>query len=115
MPVRELMGEMLLELNQPGAALAEFERETATKPNRYRAIANAGRAANLSGDTQVARTMAEQPLVLTKKRDTGRPEMIQAEKLLRNWTAMTEGLSAAAVPLRLCGGDSSDRGPQSQL
>ncbi len=81
-PARELLGEMLLEMNQPAAALAEFTRETATEPNRYRAIANATRAAELSGDKQMARALADQLLQLTAKRDTERPELVQAKMLL---------------------------------
>ncbi|MBI3526654.1 MAG: hypothetical protein HY067_01660 [Betaproteobacteria bacterium] len=81
-PARELLGEMLLEMDKPHAALAEFSRETATEPNRYRAIANATRAAELSGDRQMARALADQLLQLTAKRDTERPELLQAQLLL---------------------------------
>ena len=81
-PARELLGEMLLEMNKPAAALAEFSRETATEPNRYRAIANATRAAELSGDRQMARALAGQLLQLTAKHDTERPELLQAQVLL---------------------------------
>ena len=66
----------------PAAALAEFSRETATEPNRYRAIANATRAAELSGDKQMARALAGQLLQLTAKHDTERPELLQAQVLL---------------------------------
>ena len=83
-PARELLGEMLLAMNQPAAALVEFSRETATEPNRYRAIANAARAAELSGDKQMARALANQLLQLTEKRDTERPELDQAQALLNN-------------------------------
>src|SRR5258708_6286324 len=81
-PARELLGEMLLEMNRPDAALVEFEREIATEPNRYRAIANATRAAEQSGDRQLARALADQLLELTAKRDTQRPEVLQAKLLL---------------------------------
>ena len=81
-PARELLGEMLLEMNKPAAALSEFSRETATEPNRYRAIANAARAAELSGDMQMARALADQLLQLTAKHDTERPELGQAKVLL---------------------------------
>ncbi len=81
-PARELLGEMLLEMNRPDAALVEFEREIATEPNRYRAIANATRAAEQSGDRQMARALADQLLELTAKRDTQRPEVLQAKLLL---------------------------------
>ena len=81
-PARELLGEMLLEMDKPAAALAEFSRESATEPNRFHAIANAVRAAEQSGDHQMARAFADQLLELTAKRDTDRPEVLQAKLLL---------------------------------
>ena len=38
-PMRELLAEMLLQLDQPGPALAEFERSLAREPNRHLAFA----------------------------------------------------------------------------
>jgi hypothetical protein len=40
-PAREQLGEMLLALNQPDAALAAFETTLKKEPNRYRALAGA--------------------------------------------------------------------------
>ena len=50
-PARELLGEMLLETNQPAAALAQFEATLQKEPERFRALYGAGHAARLSGDT----------------------------------------------------------------
>src|SRR5215813_1112378 len=50
LPARELAGEMLLETKQPAAALIDFESVLRTAPNRFNALAGAGRAAKLSGD-----------------------------------------------------------------
>jgi hypothetical protein len=43
-PAREQLGEMLLALNQPEAALAAFETTLKKEPNRYRALAGAVQA-----------------------------------------------------------------------
>ena len=41
-PAREVLGEMLLELKQPAAALKEFEQSKVREPNRLRGYAGAG-------------------------------------------------------------------------
>jgi hypothetical protein len=38
LPARELLGEMLLELNQPALALKEFEAWHKVEPNRFRGL-----------------------------------------------------------------------------
>ena len=48
-PVRELLGDLYLELNRPADALAAFERSLQLNPGRYRAFAGAARAAGLAG------------------------------------------------------------------
>jgi predicted Zn-dependent protease len=49
-PLRELLGEMLLELNQPGDAQTEFARSLRRDPNRLRCVYGAARAADAAGD-----------------------------------------------------------------
>lgn len=53
-PVREMLGELLLEMNQPAAALAAFEQSQVNDPNRFRNTYGAGRAAELAGDRKTA-------------------------------------------------------------
>ena len=48
-PAYELLGEMLLELDQPAAALAAFETSMEGAPNRFRSFYGAARAAELAG------------------------------------------------------------------
>ena len=54
-PVREMLGEMLLELEQPVAALAAFEESQRNDPKRFRNIYGAARAAELAGDREKAK------------------------------------------------------------
>jgi tetratricopeptide (TPR) repeat protein len=49
-PARELLGEMLLELNEPAQALEQFEATLTKEPERFRALYGAARAAQLSGN-----------------------------------------------------------------
>ena len=49
-PARELLGDMLMEMNRPAEALAEYRATLAKEPNRYRATSGAMRAAAASGD-----------------------------------------------------------------
>ena len=55
-PARELVGEMLLQLDQPAEALKEFEATLEKEPKRFRALFGAARSASLAGDPQKART-----------------------------------------------------------
>lgn len=48
-PVREMLGELLLDLKRPKAALAAFELSLTNDPHRFRAIYGAARAAQMSG------------------------------------------------------------------
>jgi hypothetical protein len=54
LPARELLADMLLELNQPGAALVEYKEMLRTDPNRFRSILGEARAAKQSGDAAAA-------------------------------------------------------------
>jgi tetratricopeptide (TPR) repeat protein len=78
-PARELLGEMLLQLNQPADALKEFEATLKKEPNRFRAVSGAARAAAAAGDRAKARTYYGQLLKICERADTpGRPELIEA-------------------------------------
>jgi hypothetical protein len=77
-PARELLGDMLLEFNQPGLALVEFEASHKVEPNRYRGLLGAARAAELSGDTAKAKSYYAALMSLTAKSDGKRPELTQA-------------------------------------
>ncbi len=60
LPARELLGELLLELQQPTEALKEFEASLIRTPNRRNGIDRAAQAAKLAGDQQKARSYNEQ-------------------------------------------------------
>jgi len=82
-PSRELLGEMLLTLNSPAQAFAEFERSLKRDPNRFRATYGAARAAEASGDREAARDYYSKLQTLAVNRDTERPELTQAKAFLK--------------------------------
>ena len=82
-PTRELLGELLLELNQPKEALQEFEGTLVAEPNRFRSLFGAAQAAELSRDTGKARALYAKLVSLCDRADTQRPELQQAKAFLR--------------------------------
>ena len=81
-PAREMLGELLLDLNQPALALAEFEASQRTDPNRFHGLAGAARSADRAGNKDKARAYYQQLLVLAKDADSERPELTQARAYL---------------------------------
>ena len=81
-PMRELLGELLLQNGQAAAALHEFEISLKENPNRYRGLAGAARAAEAAGDRQKATAYFEKLVALSSKADSPRPELAHAKELL---------------------------------
>ncbi|HVD60406.1 MAG TPA: hypothetical protein VNC11_06000 [Gemmatimonadaceae bacterium] len=59
-PARELLGEMLLELNRPREALVQFQKNLEIEPRRYRSVAGAAKSASLIGDRTASRKYSAQ-------------------------------------------------------
>ena len=81
-PARELLGEMLIEMNRPAEALQAFETSEKHDPNRFRGLYGAAKAAALAGDQAKARSYYEKLFVLVQKADTERPEIKEARDSL---------------------------------
>ena len=78
-PARELLGEMLLQMNQPSPALEQFEATLRREPNRFRALYGAARAAHLKGDQEASHKYFRELLVVCERADKpGRKEMAEA-------------------------------------
>lgn len=77
-PVREMLGELLLELNRPLEALATFEESQRGDPNRFRNVYGAARAAELAGKRDQARTYYARLLEQIGPNAAGRNEISQA-------------------------------------
>src|SRR5882672_2350086 len=81
-PMRELLGELLLEANEPAQALKEFEASLNNNPNRYRSYAGAAKAAEMAADRALARNYSEKLLDLASSADGGRPDLVAAKQYL---------------------------------
>jgi hypothetical protein len=64
-PARELLGDMLMQLQRPSEALTEYGATLQKEPNRYRALDGALRAARATGDRSAAARYATQLRELT--------------------------------------------------
>jgi len=89
LPAREQLGELLLELKQPSAALQEFETSLRSAPNRFNGLYGAARAARvaadqnkLAADQKKAKTYYEKLLALSRQADSIRPEIEEAKAFL---------------------------------
>ncbi|HTI64207.1 MAG TPA: hypothetical protein VL524_11850 [Gemmatimonadaceae bacterium] len=75
-PARELLGDMLLELQRPREALLEYRATLQKEPNRFRALYGAMRAASLGGDLAGAAQYRSSLKTLTAQADhPGRVEL----------------------------------------
>jgi hypothetical protein len=81
LPARELLADKLLEFNQPGDALREYEAVLIKEPNRYRAIAGAMEAANQAKDVERARSHAAHLVKQAATAVSQRPSLQKAKQL----------------------------------
>ena len=81
LPARELLGDMLMELEHPAEALKEYEASQQREPNRYRGLYGAGQAAAHSGNRDKARYYFSKLIELAGSGDL-RPEMENARQYL---------------------------------
>jgi tetratricopeptide (TPR) repeat protein len=84
LPARELLADLLLELNQPAAALIEYRAMLNTDPNRFRSLLGEARAAKQTGDSTTARDAYRKLIALSKPISPGRSELAEAEANLAN-------------------------------
>jgi tetratricopeptide (TPR) repeat protein len=81
-PMRELLGDLLLEAGRPKEAAGEYARALKQTPNRYRGLYGAARAAAASGDTTAARDYYSRVIKLSQHADSVRPELQRARAYL---------------------------------
>jgi hypothetical protein len=84
LPARELLADLLLELNQPDAALVEYRAMLSTDPNRFRSLLGEARAAKQTGDSATARDAYGKLIALSKPVGPARPELAEAKSYLTN-------------------------------
>jgi tetratricopeptide (TPR) repeat protein len=80
LPANELLGDMLLELGYPAEARVAYESALERGPNRFNSLFGAGRAAELTGDSDAATRYYDLLLELTKDADTEREALRHARE-----------------------------------
>ncbi len=81
LPAREMLADMLLELQRPAEALAQYERCLKTDPNRFNALDGAARAAEAADKPESAKLFYKQLLANCPEGD--RPELELARTYLK--------------------------------
>jgi hypothetical protein len=74
-PARELLGDMLLQMNKPGKALEAFEADLKKHPNRFNGLYGAGLAAEKSGNQEKADLYYRKLLAIVRPDNAERPEL----------------------------------------
>jgi predicted metal-dependent HD superfamily phosphohydrolase len=76
---------MLLEANRPADALTEYETALKKEPNRFRSVYGAGRAAELAGNKDKARTFYTQLVKICERGDPqARADLRHAREYVAN-------------------------------
>ncbi|HXV47219.1 MAG TPA: tetratricopeptide repeat protein, partial [Candidatus Binatia bacterium] len=81
-PARELLGDLLMELGQPAAALKEYEASIAKEPNRFRGLYSAARAAEAAGNMAKARAWYQKFAEVTAQADANVDHVQRAKTFL---------------------------------
>jgi tetratricopeptide (TPR) repeat protein len=80
-PARELLGEMLLQMNASAQALEQFEAMLKKEPGRFHSLYGAAHAAQLSGSREVSQRYFRELLKTCARADKpGRSEVLEAER-----------------------------------
>jgi tetratricopeptide (TPR) repeat protein len=82
LPAREMLADLLMELNRPQDALREYEASLKVAPGRFNGVFGAARAAETSGDRGKARTLYAELIELGKAADPSRAELKTARTFL---------------------------------
>lgn len=87
-PARELLADMLLQMNNPAKALEAYEADLQKQPNRFNAIYGAGVAAQKLGDTQKAKTYFQQLLQVAGKVRSNRVEIKNSKQFTQAFSSL---------------------------
>jgi len=82
LPVREMLGDLLLEMNQPDEALLQYEQSLTTSPNRFNSLYGAGKSAKLIGDKDKARYYFTTLIEISVGSDLGRERLQYASNFI---------------------------------
>lgn len=77
-PARELLGEMLLDMNKPEEALYAFQMDLKNRPNRFNALYNAGLASERAGNKAQATEYFKKLLDISDVKNCRRVQLQEA-------------------------------------
>ena len=84
LPAREMVGDLLLEMNRPKEALEQYELSLKNNPNRFNSLYGAGKSAELTGDMKKAKSYFGELLKLNKDSHSKRPQIVYAKNSVGN-------------------------------
>lgn len=82
LPAREMVADMLLEINRPEEALAEHEKSLQTDPNRFNGLYGAAEAAEMTKHSEKASAYYAQLLKNCEGTNSDRRELARAKELM---------------------------------
>jgi tetratricopeptide (TPR) repeat protein len=82
-PMRALLGDMLLEMKRGAEAQEAFSKLMSVEPNRFAAVYGAARAAEMQGDKKMAAEMYRKLGEIAARGDGDREELKKAKEYLR--------------------------------
>ena len=80
-PAREMLADMMLDMNRPEEALAEYEADLKFNPNRFNGLYGAARAAEMAGKSDKSNTYYAQLVKVCNGSNSDRPELSRAKAL----------------------------------
>ncbi len=83
LPAKELLGDLLLEMNQPLKALEAYEENLKKHPNRFNGLYGAGLAAERAGNMVKAKYYYQQLFSIVKPVNSNRPEINHIKLFLK--------------------------------
>jgi hypothetical protein len=81
-PAREMLADMMLDMNHPEQAFAEYEADLKFNPNRFNGLYGAARAAEMAGKSDKSNAYYARLVKVCEGSNSDRPELSRAKALL---------------------------------
>ena len=81
-PAREMLADMMLDMNHPEQALMEYEADLKFNPNRFNGLYGAARAAEMAGKSEKSNSYYARLVKICDGSNSERPELSRAKSLL---------------------------------
>ena len=81
-PAREMLADMMLDMNHPEQALTEYEADLKFNPNRFNGLYGAARAAEMVGKSDKSNSYYARLVKICDGSNSERPELSRAKSLL---------------------------------